>query len=45
MTREEIKEAIVGEYREDSNPLTDQRLPKDQLDHAKEYFDRFRKGE
>ena len=45
LTREEVKQVIVGELTENSDPLTDQRLPKDQLDHAKEYFERFRRGD
>ena len=38
---ESIKEAILSDFREQSDPLADQRLPRDQRDHAKEYFQKY----
>lgn len=40
-SREAIKEAILSEFREQSDPLTDQQLPRDQREHVKEYFQKY----
>ena len=44
----EVTELIKGEFesakQSGDDPLTGQRLPRDYRDHAKEYFERFRKG-
>jgi chemotaxis protein histidine kinase CheA len=42
---EDIKEQIISSLSKDSDPLTDQRLPRSQQDHVKEYYQRLRKGE
>ena len=42
---EDIKEQIMSSLNKDSDPLTDQRLPRSQQDHVKEYYQRLRKGE
>jgi chemotaxis protein histidine kinase CheA len=42
---EEIKSAFENARHNDDDPLTGQRLPRDYRDHAKEYFDAFRKGQ
>lgn len=42
---ESIKEQILTSLSKDSDPLTDQRLPRSQQDHVKEYYQRLRKGE
>jgi hypothetical protein len=42
---EEIKNAFESARHSDDDPLTGQRLPRDYRDHAKEYFDAFRKGQ
>lgn len=39
--RAATQEAILSSMREPSDPLTDQQLPRDQRDHAKEYFQRY----
>jgi hypothetical protein len=36
-----VREAILSAFRERSDPLTDEQIPRDQRDHAKEYFQRF----
>ena len=42
---EEVKEQISSELSEDADPLVDVRLPRKERDHAKEYFQRYNKGE
>lgn len=42
---ESIKEQIQSSLSRDSDALTDQRLPRSQQDHVREYYDRLRKGE
>jgi hypothetical protein len=42
---EEIKNAFENSRHSDDDPLTSQRLPRGYRDHAKEYFDAFRKGQ
>jgi hypothetical protein len=36
-----VREAILSAFRERSDPLADEQIPRDQRDHAKEYFQRF----
>lgn len=43
-TREEIKNAIRAATEGTANPLTNERLPRSQRDHVKEYYDAFRSG-
>lgn len=40
-TQESIKEEILSAIKNDSDPLSDQRLPKDQQEHVREYYKRF----
>ncbi|MEX0865994.1 MAG: hypothetical protein WD030_01465, partial [Pirellulales bacterium] len=44
-----VNEAIQTEFRQagqsQADPLTGQRLPKAQQDHAREYFDKLREGD
>ena len=40
-TQESIKEEILSAVKNDSDPLSDQRLPKDQQEHVREYYKRF----
>jgi hypothetical protein len=42
--REEINTAIRAASEGTANPLTNERLPRSQRDHVKEYYDSFRKG-
>jgi hypothetical protein len=42
--REEINTAIRTATEGNANPLTNERLPRSQRDHVKEYYDTFRKG-
>jgi hypothetical protein len=42
--QQEIQEQIQASRREQSDPITRQRLPRSQRDHAKEYFDALREG-
>jgi hypothetical protein len=42
--REEINTAIRTATEGTANPLTNERLPRSQRDHVKEYYDSFRKG-
>ncbi len=44
-TREEVKQAAESALKQDTDPLTDQRLPKPHRDHARQYFEKFREGE
>lgn len=41
----DIKEQIISSLSKDADALTDQRLPRSQQDHVKEYYQRLRKGE
>ncbi len=41
---EEIKGQVEAAKRESEDPLTGQRLPRQQRDHVQQYFDAFRKG-
>jgi hypothetical protein len=43
-TLEEIKAELQSEYSADNDPLSNQRLPRDRREHAKEYFNRLREG-
>jgi len=45
LSQESYKEEILSSLKNDSDPLTDQRLPKDQQDHVREYIQRFEAGE
>jgi hypothetical protein len=45
MSLEEAKAMIISSLSKDPDPLTDQRLPRSQQDHVKEYYQRLRKGE
>jgi hypothetical protein len=38
---ETVKESMIRDASKNSDPLTDQKLPKDQRDHAREYFKRY----
>ncbi len=40
--REQIKAELGSAEREESDPLTDQNLPRAQREHAREYFDALR---
>ena len=42
--REEIKDAIRSAGEGSADPLTNERLPRKQRDHVKEYYDAFRQG-
>jgi hypothetical protein len=45
MSREQVKEEIISALNEIVDPLTDQRLPRSQQDHVREYYQRIGKGE
>ena len=40
-SQEGIKQEILSAIKNDSDPLSDQRLPKDQQQHVREYYKRF----
>ena len=40
MSLEEVKEQIVSELSEESDPLTDQRLPRAQQEQVRQYYRR-----
>jgi hypothetical protein len=42
---EEIQKAVTSSERREADPLADRRLPKSHREHAKEFFEAFRKGE
>jgi len=44
-TLQDVKNAIQSSLREEADPLTDQRLPRSQQDHVRQYYQRFSKGE
>ncbi len=41
LSQEEFKEQILDALRKDSDPLTDQKLPRSQRDHVKQYYQRW----
>lgn len=41
---EDVKQQIGSELSEDAEPLVDVRLPRKELEHSKEYFERYNKG-
>lgn len=43
-TKEEIKEQILSSISKDPDALTDEKLPRAEREHAKQYFERLRKG-
>ena len=45
LAQEASKEEILSSLKNDSDPLSDTRLPKDQQDHVREFFKRFESGE
>jgi len=45
LTKKQAQAEVSSSMSKDSDPLTNQRLPRSQRDHAKEYFERFREGE
>lgn len=44
VSREEIKDAVIGAINNKSDPLENQTLPRVERDHTREYFDRLRQG-
>jgi hypothetical protein len=40
-----VKEAVRASLAKDPDALEDVTLPRDQREHAKQFFDKFRKGE
>jgi hypothetical protein len=44
VTKESVKEEIKAAMSRDVDPLTNQRIPREQRDHAREYFERYREG-
>jgi len=44
VSREEIKDAVLGAISDKSDPLENQALPRVERDHARQYFDRLRQG-
>ncbi len=45
LSQEASKQEILSALKNDSDPLADQRLPKDQQEHVREYINRFESGE
>jgi hypothetical protein len=45
VSRQEIKDAVMGAINDRSDPLENQTLPRVERDHTREYFDRLREGE
>jgi hypothetical protein len=45
MSNEEIKQQILGSLKGETDPLTDQRLPKSQQDHVRQYYRRLTEGQ
>ena len=41
LSQESMKEEILSAVKNDSDPLSDQRLPKEQQDHVREYYKQF----
>lgn len=44
VTREQIKSVIDAAINEESDPLEDQVLPRDEREQTRQYFDRLREG-
>lgn len=44
ITREDVKHAIEGTLREESDPTENQTLPRTEREHAQQYFDQLREG-
>ena len=44
ITREDVKHAIQGSLREESDPTENQTLPRTEREHAQQYFDQLREG-
>lgn len=44
VTREQIKDAVLGAISDQTDPLENQLLPRSARDHARQYFDRLREG-
>ena len=44
ITREDVKQAIQGSLSERSDPSENQTLPRNEREHAQQYFDRLREG-
>ncbi len=42
VTQESLKTEILSSVKNEADPLSDQRLPKDQQDHVREYYKRFK---
>jgi hypothetical protein len=42
VTREDVKQAVLGAISDESDPLENQTLPRTEREHAKEYFDKLR---
>lgn len=42
VTREDVKDAVLGAISDESDPLENQTLPRTEREHAKEYFDKLR---
>ena len=42
---QEIQSQTSAVRQGDIDPLAEQKMPRQQRDHAREYFDKFRKGE
>jgi hypothetical protein len=45
MSQEEVKQLILSSLRGETDPLTDQRLPKSQKDHVRQYYQRMDEGQ
>ena len=43
--RQDIKSSLEAARSEEDRPLTEIRLPREQREHAQQYFDAFREGE
>jgi hypothetical protein len=43
-TKESVKEEVKAALSRDVDPLTNQHIPREQRDHAREYFERYREG-
>ena len=44
VSREDVKQAVLGAISEDSDPTENQTLPQAEREHAREYFDKLRSG-
>jgi hypothetical protein len=45
VSREEVKDAVLGAINDKSDPLENQVLPRAERDHTREYFNRLRQGD